>query len=54
VFRNLMKRNDFNSLTKSEVDASGYEPVGDLVRLATESFAWILRGCVFINKRRHD
>jgi hypothetical protein len=51
MIRNLVKLNDFCKLTKSEVDASGFEPVSDLVRLGTESFAWILRGCVIINKR---
>jgi hypothetical protein len=49
-FRSLMKRINFYNSTKSEVDASGFEPVDGLVRLVTESLAWIIRGCEFENK----
>jgi hypothetical protein len=46
-----MKRSDFCNLVKRKVGASGCEPVYDLVRLATESSTWVLRGYVFNNKR---
>jgi hypothetical protein len=45
-----MKCNDFYNLINSEVGASSYELVCDLVRLVTESSICILRGCIFDKK----